>query len=71
MKDFTSDIETKLDRIYREGPNKKYGYNRSASASSFDSGISDDKNVKKLATQAQAFLNKNLEVKSIKPASGF
>ena len=71
MKDFTCDIESKLDKIYKEGSQKKYGYTKSASASSFDSELGDERTVKKIATQAQAYLNKNMEVQSLKPALGY
>jgi hypothetical protein len=67
MREFTVDMESRLDRAYKSGAGKKYGYSSITNiAAGSDGGVSDDsKNRKedrmlnKMSTQAQSFLEKN------------
>lgn len=47
MKEFTSNIEKKLDQAYRSGASKKYGYDSISNQSDLNTVIEDEREGKK------------------------
>lgn len=61
MKDFSCDLENRLDRAYKSGATKKYGYDGIINTSSLSSDptIEKDRSLQKIVSQAQSYLEKN------------
>ncbi len=65
MREFTTDIEKKLDHAYKSGASKKYGYESISNLSRLSSAAQDEEREKKeskvmakIQNQAQTFLDK-------------
>ncbi len=53
MRDFTYDLESRLDRVYKSGAQGKYGYNRASSQGALEENDGgQEKRINKLANQA-------------------
>ena len=65
MKSFTNDIESRLDKLYKNGASSKFGFNDVVEGSKkIVSKDEKEKEINKIASQAQAFLNKNTTKKT-------
>eukprot|EP00347_Sterkiella_histriomuscorum_P006826 403351287 len=62
IRDFTSDLESRLDRAYKSGATKKFGYDGLTTASqltAFEDGKKEERSLNKIANQAQQFIEQN------------
>lgn len=66
MREFTIDLESKLDRAYKSGAGKKYGYSSITNTAQQLNEVGDDtkqrkedRMLNKMSNQAQSFLDKN------------
>ena len=59
MREFSADLESRLDRAYKAGAGQKFGYQSVSKLSGMSEERSDSTKIGKIAKQAQGFLDKN------------